>query len=487
MGKFLKVAAALCVCLGILTGCGKKNTAEVGTTENPYKIVWYSFGEKPVDFEKVQKKINEYLRKKIGVEIDMIFPGMDAYNQKMQIVEASGEPYDLCFTCSWTNDYRVAANKGYLLPVNDLLEKHGQGLLKILNPAFLEGTTVDGKNYAVPVNKEVAYQHVYKFNKKYVDKYNFDLTKIKSIEDLEPMFKIIKENEPGIVPFEPLNYYLFGDMDFILEPTIPGAVKIEKGNHTVINQFETPEMIKQMDTYRNYYLKGYIPTDAAQRQGVNMGLIKSGKWFCTVDGYQPLADNIWSREYGFPVVSVPTFTPPIIGSISVAGAMIGISSTSERPDLAMKFLNFLNTDTYLRNLIGYGMENVHFNKTEKNKIEFTPAAKNYFMPQYVIGNMFITYLLKNDPTDKWEQFKAWNDSAVKSNILGFTFNTEPVKLELTAVKNVTSEYSKELYLGARDPKTDLPKMVNKMKNVGLDKILAEMQKQLDAWWAENKN
>jgi putative aldouronate transport system substrate-binding protein len=485
MGGFSKVVVLLCVCLGLLTGCGKDNSAEVGTPKNPYKIIWYSFGEKPKDFDKVQKKINEYLREKIGIEINMIFPGMEAYNQKMQIVEASGEAYDLTFTCSWTNDYRVAANKGYLLPINDLLQKYGQGILKVLNPAFLEGTKVNGKNYAVPVNKEVAYQHVYKFNKKYVDKYKFDISKIKSIEDLEPMLKIIEENEPGIVPFVPLNYYLFGDMDFILEPTIPGAVKINGGDHKVINQFETEEMIKQMECYRKYYLQGYIPMDAAQRKGVDFGLIKSGKWFCTVDGYQPLADSIWSREYGFPVVSVPTFTPPIIGSISVAGAMIGISSTSERPDLAMKFLNFLNTDKHLRNLIGYGIEGVHFNKIGENRIELTPAADNYFIPQYVIGNLFITYLLPEDPKDKWEQFKAWNDSAVKSPILGFTFDTEPVKLELTAVKNISAEYSRGLYLGARDPKTDLPKMVKKLKEVGLDKILAEMQKQLDEWWSKN--
>ncbi len=33
-----------------------------------------------------------------------------------------------------------------------------------------------------------------------VDKYNIDTTKIKSLDDLDAVFKIIKDNEPGIIP-----------------------------------------------------------------------------------------------------------------------------------------------------------------------------------------------------------------------------------------------------------------------------------------------
>ena len=38
------------------------------------------------------------------------------------------------------------------------------------------------------------------FTKEYVDKYNIPYESIHSLEDLEPWLKIIKKNEPGVVP-----------------------------------------------------------------------------------------------------------------------------------------------------------------------------------------------------------------------------------------------------------------------------------------------
>jgi putative aldouronate transport system substrate-binding protein len=371
MGKFRmkKVYFLICVIFVLLsTGCGKKH--KIGTEKNPYNIIWYSFGVAPQNLPDVLKKVNEYTRKKIGVTVDLKMQGIADYTKKMQMIQASGEPFDMCFTCSWVNDYRLNVSKGYFLPLNDLLKKYGQGIIKVLNPLFLEGTRINGENYAIPTNKEIAYQLVYRFNKKYVDKYNFNISDIKSLKDLEPMFKVIKENEPGIVPFAIYpSDYLLKDLDYIIRSSIPGAVLIKKGNHKIINQYVYKGFTDYMRLYHKYYELGYIPKSVALSNGKDSALEKSGKWFCDVAGYQPEADMVWSRLLDFPIVSIPAFKPPIIASTSVAGAMIAISSTSERPDLCMKFLNLLNTDKYLRNLLGYGIEGINYKKVGDNVIE----------------------------------------------------------------------------------------------------------------------
>ena len=41
--------------------------------------------------------------------------------------------------------------------------------------------------------------------------------------------------------------------------------------------------------------------------------------------------------------------------------------------------------------------------------------------------------------------------------------------------------------GSLDPETELPKFQQSLKDAGIDEIIAEKQKQLDAWAAENAN
>ncbi|MEY8742744.1 ABC transporter substrate-binding protein, partial [Bacillales bacterium AN1005] len=91
----------------------------------------------------------------------------------------SGEEFDIIFT--FGNNYVQNAQKGAFLAIDDLLEKEGKALKDIINPVLLEGNMVDGKLYGIPANKEVAKQNVYTFNKRLVDKYKFDLSKVKTL------------------------------------------------------------------------------------------------------------------------------------------------------------------------------------------------------------------------------------------------------------------------------------------------------------------
>ncbi|MNC08728.1 hypothetical protein D3C75_563280 [compost metagenome] len=95
--------------------------------------------------------------------------------------------------------------------------------------------------------------------------------------------------------------------------------------------------------------------------------------------------------------------------------------------------------------------------------------------------MLLTYLHADDPADKWDAFKKFNDSSKEAPTFGFAFDPTPVKTEVAAINNVTKEFMPALYTGSVDPKTYLPKAAKKFKEAGLDKVIAEVQKQLDEW------
>ncbi|MFD0620918.1 ABC transporter substrate-binding protein [Paenibacillus sp. GCM10027629] len=467
-----------------LSACGGKKEESTGTPEKPVELIWYTIGTPQKDVDRVMEEVSKYTKEKIGATVKMNMIDWGDYTQKMQVMTASGTPMDLMFTSSWAFDYVQNARKGAFLPIDDLLKNQGKGIVDTLDTAFLEGSKVDGHNYGVPANKELPAQSVWRFNKNLVDKYKLNLDNVGSLESLEPLLKTIKENEPGtyalavdktfnpIVPF-----------DYIIE-NMPMAVKIGDKDLKVVNILETPEMKQTLETMHKYYKAGYIPTEAATLTSLS-DVQATGKWLTDKATNQPFADNLWSQSLGYPVVSKAA-SPALIYNWSVMGSMQAISANSKYPEKAMEFLNLLNTDPVLRNMIDSGIEGVHYKKVGDDAMENLPESKNYDMPTFSLGNVMLTYRDKNDPENKWDEFKKFNDSGEKAPLLGFNFDPSKVTTEIAAVQNVKEEFWASLMTGTVDPDKFIPQATAKFKAAGLDKIIAEAQSQVDAWKATKK-
>ena len=116
-------------------------------------------------------------------------------------------------------------------------------------------------------------------------------------------------------------------------------------------------------------------------------------------------------------------------------------------------------------------------------MENLPESKNYDMPTFALGNVMLTYLNPEDPENKWEEFKKFNESGQPAPLLGFNFDPTKVSTELAAVNNVKEEFWAPLMTGTVNPEEFLPKANEKLKAAGLDKIIAEAQSQIDDWKA----
>ncbi|GAB6929668.1 ABC transporter substrate-binding protein [Paenibacillus sp. JCM 10914] len=468
----------------LLSACGggKDNNAGEGNAEKPVELIWYTIGTPQKDTAMVVEEINKYTAEKIGATVDMKLIDFGDYNQKMQVMVASGEPMDILFTSSWAFDYVQNARKGAFMELDELIENHGQDIKEAIDPAFLEGSKVDGHNYAIPANKELPAQEAWRFNKTLLDKHNLDISNVKSLDSLEPLLKTIKENEPNVVPlaisrdFSPLLPF-----DYIIEK-MPMAVYLDdKEELKVVNFLEMPETMEMLKIMNKYYKAGYISPEAATTNSTQ-DLYTSGNWFTDRATTQPFADNAWSQSTGYPIVSTPA-GDPMIFNWSVMGSMQAISANSKYPEKAMEFLNLLNTDVYLRNLVDSGIEDVHYKKLSENVVENLPESKNYDMPTFALGNVMLTYLNPEDPENKWEEFEAFNESGEAAPLLGFNFNPTKVSTELASINNVKEEFWAPLMTGTVNPEEFLPKANEKLKAAGLDKIMAEVQSQIDEWKA----
>ncbi len=489
--SFSFVLATLMAMVLVLSACGGSKNADsgsnsgaaAGNSEEPVNLIWYTIGTPQKDVDLVMEEVSKYTKEKINATITMKMIDWGDYAQKMQVNVASGEPMDIIFTSAGGFDYVQNARKGAFLQLDELLEQYGQDLKNTIDPAFLEGSKVDGHNYGIPANKELPQQEVWRFNKTFLDKYNLDISNVRSLESIEPLLKTIKENEPGVTPFAMNKEYVpYVPYDYIIQ-NLPMAVKLDTTDYKIVNILETPEMQEALNLMHKYYKAGYVAPEAATT-GSTSDLMTSGQWFMDRAQTQPLADNLWSASYGYPVVSTPA-SDAIITNTSVQGSIMAISANSEHPEKAMEFLNLLNTDPVLRNMVDSGIEGVHYKKIDDTHYENLAESKNYDMPSYSLGNNMLLYLNANDPDDKWEQFKKFNAEGVNSPILSFNFDSTKVATEMAAVQNVKEQFWSSLMTGTVDPAEYLPKAIKKFKEAGLDKVIAEAQAQLDAWRAEN--
>lgn len=474
MLKFKKITALILgtmMVTGVLAGCS--NSASKDKKEEIPNLTWYTIGGPQKDTEKVQEEINKYIKDKIGATVTIKQVDWGDYNQKMQVVINSGEDYDMAFTCSWANDYLQNSRKGAFLALDDAFKKELKDTYDAVDKRFWEGSKVDGKTYAIPTNKELGVAPTWVFTKEYVDKYNIPYKDIHTIQQLEPWLKVIKEKEPDVVPFYIIKDYSAPAMfDKLVDPI---GISLKNGDLKVENGFENEDMVANINTMRKYYKAGYINKDAATAKDD-----KTVKRFVTKADGQPYAEGLWSKDLGYPVVASP-ITDVYVTNGSSTGAMQAINKNSKNPEKAMKFLNLLNTDKTLRNMVNYGIEGVHYTKLGDNKIKVTPEQKNYSVPYFSLGNLFITYTLENEPDTKWDEFKKFNDESKPSPALGFKFNSDPVSAEIAGLRNILDEFGPAVYSGSVEPSEYLPKLNEKLKATGIDKIVAEMQKQIDEW------
>jgi len=468
----------------------KKDTPAVEPAAElaPYKLVLVWEGPPQADEKVVEEALNKILTEKINATIDLAPIDWGAWDDKMNLMIASREEVDVMFTAQWNGHAKNVA-KGAYLPLNELLESHGQGILESLDPAFIAGSKVNGKNYGIPTNKELASVGGIVYRKDIAEELGLDMASVKTPEDLAAIYAIVKAKKPEITPLYTMggifNSHFFGEYDFLGDGTIPGAL-VKSAGDTKVQMLEDLDIYKRyLGVARDFYVKGYINGDAATTQLSSQDAYKAGNIFSTVEPLKPgKADEI-ANASGIPgKLEQIAMTGKTVATSETAGAMLAISSTSKDPERAMMFINLLHTDKEINNLLNFGIEGVHYTLDANGIATGTDKAAQYAPGvAWELGNQFLNHIFSSENPDKWNLFKEFNSGAVSSPGLGFVFDGEPVKSEIGALANVIKQYQRALETGSVDMEKVLPEYIAALKAGGVEKVIAEKQSQFDAFLA----
>ena len=510
MKKFAKVPSLmLAATIGfslLFSGCGSEASvgSEKGTTApqtsqtssqekdtklEPATLTWYYPGPYPQnDQDTVFKKLNEMSKAKINTEVNYMPLAWGDYESKMKVIDAGGEAYDLCFTSNWTNNYIQNVSKGAYLPLDDLLKKYAPKTFSSIPEKFWKAAKVQGKIYGI-INYQIAARTTaFAVNKEVADKYGFNPDSLaNNMDNLEPFFSTLAKNEPKLVP---ISYGWAGNSFYFNQENIggdaiPGAIYLNDASAKVINQFESKEFKDYVEHQIKWEKAGYLHGSEMIASKDGQALISQGKIISWVSGtYKPGVEAETSATYGVPVY-VRAVSDAYVTVGGVTSTMHAISRNSQNPERAMMFMELMNTDKEIYNTLAFGIEGKHYKKLDGEYIEQIKDSGYAPSTLWLHASTFNAYLLKGQDADVWEQTKKMNESAKESPLLGFNFTPDTVKTEIAQCSNVVGAYVGILSSGLGTMEKEYPEFINKLNKAGAQKIIGEMQKQIDAWKAGN--
>ena len=473
MKRFKKIISLL-LCAASLTalvGCGSKKE---GTEDIP-TLTWYVVGDKQNDIASVMEKVNEITVPEIGAKLNIEFIESGAFQQKMNMVMASGEGFDLCFT-GYTNVYSTAAENGGLLELDDLL-KETPKLVESIPEDVWESARYNGKIYAVPNQQIMSTTWAFEIDKEYADKYNFDVDSVKKPEDLEPLLKAIKENEPTKYAYR-TNY---GASPWVYDKyeVYSYYIGIDKETGEVVSLLETPEWKEGSRTLNKWYNEGYIRKDVASA-GNDSSEYNARRYVVSNTSWKPGIEESSKLSKGYEI-AYAKYTEPYKGLGYAQSTMIGIGKNSKNPEKALKFIELINTNEELYNLICFGIEGKHYYLDENKQVEYIDNSGYAPKADWKFGNQFNAYTLKGQPEDVWEQTEKLNEEGKVTPYNGLSIDkTEFLKI-FNEIDSANAQAKNTMTCSPADFDKNFDENIKALKDAGLDKLVENFKSQVAEW------
>lgn len=483
----------------MLAGCGSDNASSSNdgssksadsSNQDSYTVKILAPGDASTDdCAKISEAASKITEEKFNTKVELTRVGFGSYDQQVNLTLASSEKLDLMY--EYCGNVTSAISSGQIVPITDYLDSYGSDMKSQISDSDWKCVTFNGDIYGVPANKEKATGWGFAMNKEMADATGIDYSSIKTEEELEPLLEKVKEMYPDVYPIVSNNgsMSLMTDQDD-LGGDIGSLESASGDNTTVINYYGTDEYMNEMKLRYDWAQKGLIMPDASTSTENANSLIGAGKGFGRFTNTKPGIEKEMEKEVGKEVVVLEMVKP--YTTTTRVDIVWYVPHNSEKPERAVQVLNEIYTNPDLANLFINGLEGKHYEFVDKEKgIVNYPEGVNasntgYTSLPWAWPNETISYIWEGLESDIWDQIQEFNKDATVSPAKGFAWDNTEVQNEVTACANVVAKYGPALECGSLDPETTIPKFLDELKAAGADTIIAEKQKQLDAWLEANK-
>ena len=442
--------------------------------------------------------LNAILKEKINATLEPLMVSWGEYRDKLPLIYASGEAYDLVYVANWCN-FAAEAIKGPFLELSELMPIYApKTYAELSESGALDSAKVNGALYMVPSTAIDYTTHAFMWREDLRKKYN--VPEITDWDSLAAFNDAIVANEPEMLPMAMtntslLNYILAYENDWarpIAGGNASGMItyKVNDGSD-IFNLVDTPEYEEFVKRQREWYLKGYWSRSVLSETTQINDQFQAGKSAVTIANKNGLFQNIQRIGNNNPdwELGYKNFDKGLYELILPTNNGVSIGINSKNPERALMFVELMNQDEEAFRAMFYGVEGVTYVVTEDGRKAFPegadPATLN--LRNLGMGMQVGKFILPDVNHDQGviDEFESYNKNSVIPVLASFIVDDSEISAELAALINIVDEYKRPLDLGVLDPETALPELRAKLKQAGLDKVMENIRAQLKEFHANN--
>lgn len=496
--KLVSVFLAATMVASVLTGCGgsasnetaavSSETGEVDTSKE-VNLVMYVVSDRPAGQDVIDENINKILKEKLNTTLTINWIPWSDYANKYPLLFSSGEVFDLVYVSSWLN-FTSMAQKGAFMNLDELWPTYApNNFAKTTDPAKQQAT-VNGHYYCIPSQLATyrAYGPIYRTDVVEGTEWN---GKMETFEDVEAYCDIVKATHPEM---ETIDIYSSGsewdDTYMFNKGYIPSKGSTNdflwfdpsESNPQLFGYYESDEVPAFLEMMARWNEKGFFSksalsdTDSTKTQNGKAALKTHN-----IDNYQNY--YVLHPEWGFEYQDLNKYA----AHLPFTQDAVAVSTTSKNPERALAVWDLLTSDQELYDAFMYGIEGTSYSLNEEGQYTIIDADN------YAVSSMWAarTTGLNRDIAGTPEGYTTWHETFEKQiaendiweKYSAFTIDTSSFETEYAACQNVHQQYWWPLELGYTDAETGLAEYKEKMEAAGIEKVKAELQKQLDAYVA----
>lgn len=483
--------------------------SKIDTSEH-VKLNFLVLGDKPTNgrMEAAIAEENKLLTEKVNAEIELQYIEWADWQSKYQLALASGDgSIDMIGTATdWLYAW-PSVRKGAFLPLTEeMLSTYAPQTWAAVSKEDWNDCTLDGKIWFIPEDQYTQWtNHGMFYRGDWAKETSLPDGKITKFEDMETYFDGVLKNHPGVIPWDvaaPNN----------LAGLFPGYIESHSNDVTILGCDTGSYAIFYYDSSDPYKVispvmegqeftdfaklmkkwgdKGFWRSDVLNYQGDTRSLMLAGKsgadqhhtqtYVTTtrpqMDAKQSGSDlqfYYWGQE-----------NKNVNRDLDTHGAL-AISASSQHPERALMVYDLMRNDKEIYMLHNFGIEGKDYLINKDGTLghpEGYDATKDALGTNFWYGRMD---QFEPDHDDWYNEGKkeiyAELDSVAGKYALGkFAFDPTNVSSEIAALADVCNNYIPSIAYGkSGDPEQAVAKFRSDLKNAGYDKVLAEIQSQLD--------
>ena len=490
MKKVLAMLVAAVMCAALFAGCATE--AETGyVTESELEEVtlrFIFFDTKRPATDQVWNAISEKFREELNVKFDVQFIAGSDYADRILTMAAAGERWDLNFDGDWLSYYRMA-NLGAYMTLNDLMPVYAPDLYAAYEASGVLGAaTVNGNIVAMPWGNVMSNRPYFQWRGDLIDA---DPADINTIEDVEELLYRLQEMYPGkyiVENADPNAFFLkhnlidFGN-EFVYDATSDVI--------TVQHKATTPAYRERAQYAEKWQMDGLIWADVLLDNLDHNVLINQGQLITKWGTYEfSRSARAWiepDAHWGF----AELYPGHLYQNRTALANLVAIPRTSANPERTLMFLNLLETNQELYDMVHYGILGLTYELNEDGSARFPdgmdPSSSNFMLWQGRWG-LWKPHFMRGDfefPRGFWYDelvHARSNPNNIVSALDGFNFNAEPVVVEMSQISAIFETMEDLLDVGlAGDADAAIDKLIADLERAGLDRVTEEMQRQVNAF------